>query len=71
MEGMKKIGMFFAYWISTILGCFLTLFVIRFMVYRFNIASAIGAPVDKLTDAGLVFAIIGLVVAWRYLKKYN
>lgn len=68
MEGLKKIGMFFAHWIATIIGCFLTLFVVRFLVYQFNIVVAIDVSSDKLAEAALVFIIIGLVVAFECRK---
>lgn len=68
MEGLKKIGIFFAYWITTIVGCFLTLFVVRFFTQQFDIAAAIDAPTDELTYAAFVFIVIGLVVAFKYRR---
>lgn len=65
MEALKKIGMFFVHWIATIVGCFLTLFVVRFFVHQFNITAAIGVPPDNYDVAAIVFVVIGLVVAFK------
>lgn len=67
MENLKKIGWFFAIWISTVVGLFSAIFVVRLLfITKFNIVSAI-LDIDPGSAQSVFY--IGLIVACCFLYK--